>query len=169
MKKRYLLVTFLAVLVACGDSGLANQAVKEAREAFEDGSYQEGVGFLKLATDESSNKKYQIWHEQGEALLKMVEYDQLEDLDKLLLAWTDLNLVDSQPSFVKDEAINYERSQLNSLEEKINRAIEAEKTSAYDELIALIRFVEKRMGSLKLFRGEIETLIALRDEMEGLS
>ncbi len=99
----------------------------------------------------------------------MVEYDQLEDLDKLLLAWTDLNLVDSQPSFVKDEAINYVRSQLNSLEEKINRAIEAEKTSAYDELIALIRFVEKRMGSLKLFRGEIETLIALRDEMEGLS
>ncbi len=45
MKKRYLLVTFLAMLVACGDSGLANQAVKEAREAFEDGSYQEGVGF----------------------------------------------------------------------------------------------------------------------------
>ncbi len=41
------------MLVACGDSGLANQAVKEAREAFEDGSYQEGVGFLKLATDES--------------------------------------------------------------------------------------------------------------------
>ena len=169
MKKRYVLVVFLIVLAACGDSGLANQAVNEAKLAFEKKSYQEGVGLLKLATDESSSKEYEILHEQGEALLQMIQYNKLEDLDKLLLAWTDLNLVDSQPSFVKDEAVQYVRSQLTALVEGAQQAIEGEKTRSFSDLIALINFVEKRMGSLKLFEQEIKELAELRSEMEGIS
>ena len=98
--KRYVVVLGLIVLVGC-EGKLANQAVKEAKLAFEEKSYEQAVGLLKLASDESSNKKYEIWYEQGEAFLEMIDYDELEDFDNLLLAWTDLNLVDSKPSFVK--------------------------------------------------------------------
>ena len=78
--KRYVVVLGLIVLVGC-EGKLANQAVKEAKLAFEEKSYQQAVGLLKLASDDSSNKAYGIWYEQGEALLQMVDYDELEDFD----------------------------------------------------------------------------------------
>ena len=53
--KRYVVVLGLIVLVGC-EGKLANQAVKEAKLAFEEKSYDHAVGLLKLASDESSNK-----------------------------------------------------------------------------------------------------------------
>ena len=78
--KRYIVVLGLIVLVGC-EGKLANQVVKEAKLAFEEKSYQQAVGLLKLASDESSNKKYEIWYEQGEAFLQMVEHDELAEFD----------------------------------------------------------------------------------------
>ena len=49
--KRYIVVLCLVVLVGC-EGKLANQAVKEAKLAFEEKSYQQAVGLLKLASDE---------------------------------------------------------------------------------------------------------------------
>ena len=48
-------------------------------------------------------------------LLNMLEYDDLTLFDDLLLAWTDLNLIDSEPSFVKEEAVAYIKLNWNRL------------------------------------------------------
>lgn len=160
--KRYVVVLCLVVLVGC-DSKLANQVIKEAKLAFEQKSYQQAVALLKLASDESSNKEYGIWYEQGEAFLQMVEHDELAEFDDLLLAWTDLNLVDSKPSFVKEEAVAYIKGQLNEIKELALSALESGETR---ESIELIRLIEKRMGTLKMFKSEIEELINLKQEME---
>lgn len=160
--KRYVVLLCLVMLVGC-ESKLTNQVIKEAKLAFEKKSYTEAVGLLKLASDESSNKTYSIWHEQGEAFLKMVEYDELSDFDDLLLAWTDLNLVDSKPSFVKEEAVAYIKNQLNEVKELAEVALES---GEINEVIDLIRLIEKRIGTLKLFKSEIEELTSLKQEME---
>ena len=162
LMKRYVVVLGLIVLVGC-EGKLANQAVKEAKLAFEEKSYDHAVGLLKLASDESSNKKYEIWYEQGEAFLEMIDYDELEDFDNLLLAWTDLNLVDSKPSFVKEEAIAYIKGKLSEVKELASSTLESRETK---EIIELIRLIEKRMGTLKMFESEIEQLINLKQEME---
>lgn len=160
--KRYVVVLGLIVLVGC-EGKLANQVVKEAKLAFEEKSYQQAVGLLKLASDESSNKKYEIWYEQGEAFLQMVDYDELEDFDNLLLTWTDLNLVDNKPSFVKEEAVTYIKGKLSEVKELASVALESGETQ---EAIDLIRLIEKRMGTLKMFENEIEELINLKQDME---
>ncbi len=98
--KRYIVVLCLVVLVGC-EGKLANQAVKEAKLAFEEKSYQQAVGLLKLASDESSNKKYEIWYEQGEAFLEMIDYDKLEDFDDLLLMKVQIKSMKSGMSRVK--------------------------------------------------------------------
>lgn len=162
MMKRYVVVLCLVVLVGC-DSKLATQAVKEAKLAFEEKSYEHAVGLLKLASDESSNKEYGIWYEQGEAFLQMVEHDAIAEFDELLLAWTDLNLVDSNPSFVKEEAVEYIRGQLNEVKELAISALESGETK---EIVDLICLIEKRMGTLKMFESEIEELMNLKQEME---
>lgn len=161
--KRYAVVLCFVVLVGC-ESKLANQAIKEAKLAFEEKSYQHAVGLLKLASDESSNKEYSIWYEQGEAFLQMVEHDAISEFDELLLAWTDLNLVDSNPSFVKEEAVEYIRGQLNEVKELALSALESGETK---EIVDLIYLIEKRMGTLKMFESEIEELMNLKQEMEG--
>ena len=163
MVKRYAVVLCFVVLVGC-EGKLANQAVKEAKLAFEEKYYQQAVGLLKLASDESSNKKYEIWYEQGEAFLEMIDYDELEDFDNLLLAWTDLNLVDNKPSFVKEEAVAYIKGKLTEVKELASGTLESRETK---EVIELIRLIEKRMGTLKMFENEIEELINLKQEMEG--
>ena len=160
--KRYAVVLCFVVLVGC-ESKLANQAIKEAKSAFEEKSYQQAVGLLKLASDESSNKKYEIWYEQGEAFLQMVDYDELEDFNNLLLAWTDLNLVDSKPSFVKEEAVGYIKNHLNEVKELASGTLESWETK---KVIDLIRLIEKRIGTLKMFESEIQELINLKQEME---
>ena len=93
----------------------------------------------------------------------MVDYDELEDFDNLLLAWTDLNLVDSKPSFVKEEAIAYIKGKLSEVKELASGTLESREMK---EIIDLIRLIEKRMGTLKMFEREIEELINLKKEME---
>ena len=137
--------------------------IKEAKDAFEDKSYERAVGLLKLASDESSNKSYEIWYEQGEAFLNMLEYDDLTLFDDLLLAWTDLNLIDSEPSFVKEEAVAYIKGKLSEVKELASGTLESREMK---EIIDLIRLIEKRMGTLKMFESEIEELINLKQEME---
>lgn len=158
-----MVVCYCFLLVGCG-SKMSDQAIKEAKVAFEEKSYQRAVGLLKLASDESSNKSYAIWYEQGEAFLKMLEHDDLESFDELLLAWTDLNLVDSEPSFVKEEAVLYVKDQLESVKVLAEEALE---TGEHNDVIQLIQTIEKRMGTLKLFKEEIEVLTNLKQEMEG--
>lgn len=137
--------------------------IKEAKDAFEDKSYERAVGLLKLASDESSNKSYEVWYEQGEAFLNMLEYDDLTLFDDLLLAWTDLNLIDSEPSFVKEEAVAYIKGKLSEVKELASGTLESREMK---EIIELIRLIEKRMGTLKMFESEIEELISLKQEME---
>ena len=95
--------------------------------------------------------------------MQMVDYDELEDFDNLLLAWTDLNLVDSKPSFVKEEAVAYIKGKLSEVKELASGTLESRETK---EVIELIRLIEKRMGTLKMFESEIEELINLKQEME---
>ncbi len=161
--RRYVVVCCCFLLVGCG-SKMADQAIKEAKVAFEEKSYQRAVGLLKLASDESTKKSYAIWYEQGEAFLKMLEHDDLESFDELLIAWTDLNLVDSEPSFVKEEAVLYIKALLDSVTVLAEQALE---TGENDEIIDFIQTIEKRMGTLKLFKEEIEVLTKLKQEMEG--
>ena len=160
--RRYLLLFCCLLLAGCGNK-IANQMIKEAKDAFEDKSYERAVGLLKLASDESSNKSYEIWYEQGEAFLNMLEYDDLTLFDDLLLAWTDLNLIDSEPSFVKEEAVAYIKGKLSEVKELASGTLESREMK---EIIELIRLIEKRMGALKMFESEIEELISLKQEME---
>ncbi|MBS3200358.1 hypothetical protein [Turicibacter bilis] len=160
--RRYLLLFCCLLLAGCGNK-IANQMIKEAKDAFEDKSYERAVGLLKLASDESSNKSYEIWYEQGEAFLNMLEYDDLTLFDDLLLAWTDLNLIDSEPSFVKEEAVAYIKGKLSEVKELASGTLESREMK---EIIELIRLIEKRMGTLKMFESEIEELISLKQEME---
>ena len=158
------MVMVCVVILSGCESKLATQAVKEAKESFEEKSYQHAVGLLKLASDESSDEKYEHWYEQGEAFLKMIQYGNLDSLDELLLAWTDLNLVDSQPSFIKEEAVTYIKERLAEVKVLADEALESGNTK---EAIQYIRLVEKRMGTLEVFKEEIEELIKLKQEMEG--
>lgn len=160
--RRYLLLFCCLLLAGCGNK-IANQMIKEAKDAFEDKSYERAVGLLKLASDESSNKSYEVWYEQGEAFLNMLEYDDLTLFDDLLLAWTDLNLIDSEPSFVKEEAVAYIKGKLSEVKELASGTLESREMK---EIIELIRLIEKRMGTLKMFESEIEELISLKQEME---
>ncbi len=160
--RRYLVLFCCLLLAGCGNK-IANQMIKEAKDAFEDKSYERAVGLLKLASDESSNKSYEIWYEQGEAFLNMLEYDDLTLFDDLLLAWTDLNLIDSEPSFVKEEAVAYIKGKLSEVKELASGTLESREMK---EIIELIRLIEKRMGTLKMFESEIEELISLKQEME---
>ena len=160
--RRYLVLLCCLLLAGCGNK-IANQMIKEAKDAFEDKSYERAVGLLKLASDESSNKSYEVWYEQGEAFLNMLEYDDLTLFDDLLLAWTDLNLIDSEPSFVKEEAVAYIKGKLSEVKELASGTLESREMK---EIIELIRLIEKRMGTLKMFESEIEELISLKQEME---
>lgn len=160
--RRYLVLFCCLLLAGCGNK-IANQMIKEAKDAFEDKSYERAVGLLKLASDESSNKSYEVWYEQGEAFLNMLEYDDLTLFDDLLLAWTDLNLIDSEPSFVKEEAVAYIKGKLSEVKELASGTLESREMK---EIIELIRLIEKRMGTLKMFESEIEELISLKQEME---
>ena len=160
--RRYLVLFCCLLLAGCGNK-IANQMIKEAKDAFEDKSYERAVGLLKLASDESSNKSYEVWYEQGEAFLNMLEYDDLTLFDDLLLAWTDLNLIDSEPSFVKEEAVAYIKGKLSEVKELASGPLESREMK---EIIELIRLIEKRMGTLKMFESEIEELISLKQEME---
>lgn len=161
--RRYLVWWCCFLLAGCGNN-MANQIIEEAKIAFEDKSYQRAVGLLKLASDESSNKNYEIWFEQGEAFLNMLQYDDLALFDELLLAWTDLNLIDSKPSFVKEEAVAYIKEKLESVKLLAKEALETKEDQA---VIQVIQTIEKRLGTLKLFKEEMKELTNLKQKLEG--
>ena len=161
--KYWTLLLCCAVLGGC-DSKLANQAIKEAKIAFEKQDYQEAMGLLQLASDEGASNQYTVWAQQGEAFLKMISFKDLSSLDELLLAWTNLNLIDTKPSFIKDEAVKYIRQQLVEVKDLSDQAIQS---GEVDDVIQMIRRIEKRMGTLELFESEVHELIELKKEMEG--
>ena len=161
--KYWTLLLCLTLLSGCDDK-LANQAIKEAKVAFEKQDYQEAMGLLQLASDEGESNQYTVWAKQGEAFLKMISFKDLFSLDELLLAWTDLNLIDTRPSFIKDEAVKYIREKLVEVKSLANQAIQS---GEVQEVIQMIRRIEKRMGTLELFQSEVQELIELRKEMEG--
>ena len=74
--KYWTLLLCCAVLSGC-DNKLANQAIKEAKVAFEKQDYQEAMGLLQLASDEGESSQYTIWAKQGEAFLKMISFKDL--------------------------------------------------------------------------------------------
>lgn len=158
-------IVMMCVVILSGcESKLATQAVKEAKESFDKKSYQHAVGLLKLASDESSDEKYKHWYEQGEAFLEMIQYSDLESIDELLLAWTNVNLVDAKPSFIKEEAVTYIKETLADVKVLADEALKSGDTK---EAIQFIRLVEKRIGTLEMFKYEIEELRNLKQEMEG--
>ena len=161
--KYWTLLLCLTLLSGC-DSKLANQAIKEAKVAFENQDYQEAMGLLQLASDEGANNQYDIWAKQGEAFLKIISFKDLSSLDELLLAWTDLNLIDTRASFIKDEAVKYIRQQLVEVKSLANQAMQS---GEVQDVVQMIRRIEKRMGTLELFESEINDLIELKKEMEG--
>lgn len=160
--KYWTLLLCFAVLSGC-DNKLANQAIKEAKVAFENQDYQEAMGLLQLASDEGASDRYEIWAKQGEAFLRMISFKDLSSLDELLLAWTDLNLIDTRHSFIKDEAVKYIKKQLIEVKNLANQAIQS---GEVQDVIQIIEQIEKRMGTLKMFESEIEELINLKQEME---
>ena len=161
--KYWTLLLCCAVLSGC-DNKLANQAIKEAKVAFANQEYQEAMGLLQLASDEGESAQYQIWAKQGEAFLKMISFKDVSSLEELLLAWTDLNLIDTKPSFIKDEAVKYIREKLVEVKSLANQAMQS---GEVQDVVQMIRRIEKRMGTLELFESEINELIELRKEMEG--
>lgn len=161
--KYWTLLLCCAFLSGC-DNKLANQAIKEAKVAFEKQNYQEAMGLLQLASDEGENHQYAIWAKQGEAFLKIISFKDLSSLDELLLAWTDLNLIDTKPSFIKDEAVKYIRERLVEVKSLANQTMQS---GEVDDVLQMIRRIEKRMGTLELFESEVHELIELRKEMEG--
>lgn len=161
--KYWMLLLCCAVLSGC-DSKLANQAIKEAKVAFENQDYQEAMGLLQLASDEGESNQYTVWAQQGEAFLKMISFKDLSSLDELLLAWTDLNLIDTKQSFIKDEAVKHIREKLVEVKSLANQAMQS---GEVQDVIQMIRRIEKRMGTLELFEIEVQELIELRKEMEG--
>ena len=94
----------------------------------------------------------------------MISFKDLSSLDELLLAWTDLNLIDTKPSFIKDEAVKYIREKLVEVKSLASQAMQS---GEVQDVIQMIRRIEKRMGTLELFESEIQELIKLRKEMEG--
>ena len=69
--KYWTLLLCCAVLSGC-DNKLANQAIKEAKVAFENQDYQEAMGLLQLASDEGESDRYDL----GEARGGLFEDDQ---------------------------------------------------------------------------------------------
>ena len=72
-------------------------------------------------------------------------------------------MMNSKTSFVKDEAVAYVKGKLSEVKELASGTLESRETK---EVIELIRLIEKRMGTLKMFESEIEELINLKQEME---
>lgn len=162
-KDKGILIISLILLTGCNQR-LASQAVKDAEIAIEEQLYNQASLLLHLAKVESSNSEYDALYEQSLHLIKMKEYKEANNLDQILLAWTELNLIPSRSDTIKDEAVRLINQFLKEVEDEAKELLVMGNPK---EIIDFIRLIENRMGTFEVFQPEIERLIELRNQLEG--
>jgi len=162
-KGKGILIISLILLTGCNQR-LASQAVKDAEIAIEEQLYNQASLLLHLAKVESSNIEYEALYEQSLHLIRMKEYKEANNLDQILLAWTELNLIPSHSDTIKDEAVRLINQFLKEVEVEAKELLVMGNPK---EIIDFIRLIENRMGTFELFQPEIERLIELRNQLEG--
>jgi|GEM_PF-1565797 len=164
LKGRNLLLIFLILLTGC-ESKLATQAVRDAEIAIEKQWYQRVNSLFHLAMVETSNSEYEALHQQSVHLMKMQVYNEANELDKLLLTWTELNLICSDSPLIKDEAVRLIRQMLDQTK---MTAVQFLEEGSPKEMVSFIRLIEKRMGTFEIFEREVDELVELRKQLEGV-
>ncbi len=163
MKKWWLYVSLSCFLLSACDTNLSKQALREAEEALLAQNYQKAKGLIRLASTESSNSEYEALYDQCVALTDMMNHLAAGEFDESLLSWTDLNLIPTESTLIKEAAVE-ELRQL--LEDAINLANESLETGETAETKLMIRHLLKRLGDMDVFEEEMMTLQQLVQEMD---
>lgn len=163
MKKWWLYVSLSCFLLSGCDHNLSKQALKEAEEALHARNYQKAKGLIYLASTESSNTEYDALYAQCEALTEMLDYLEARQLDDSLLSWTELNLIPTESTLIKEMAVTELKQMLNQVMDMAVAAIETKDT---EEAKLVIRHLLKRLGDMDVFEAEMTQLRALRQEMD---
>ena len=159
-----IIVISLILLTGCQQK-LVTQAVKDATLAIEEQQYSQASILLHLASVESSKHEYEALHEQSLHLVNMEKYKEANNLDQMLLTWTELNLIDTRSDMIKEEATQLLGRLLEEVEIVAEESLEVDNSQ---EVISFIRLIETRMGTFDLFQSEIERLVELRIQLEGV-
>jgi len=163
MKCRGILLVLLMLLSGCGNV-LASQAVVEAEIAINEHRYERASALFHLASIESSSREHEALYQQSIHLMAMEHYTKAREVDKMLLTWTELNLISTESNIIKEAAINMVRQKLKNLEIE---AVEKLEEGNPNQIITLIRLIEDRMGTFQMFEKEIQVLNNLRRQLEG--
>ena len=97
-----------------------------------------------------------------QSLIEMMEYLEEGELDAALLAWTDLNLVNTKSEVVKEVAIEKLQQMLG---EMIVTCEEVVESGEFSEEKGMINQVIKRLGDMKVFDEQMAKLKYLRRRM----
>ena len=156
-------VLFCLLLLTGCERGIVLQAVEEVKLALDQQAYERVNSLLFLASVESSSRKFTDLHRQSIYLIRMQEYKEANEWDRLFLAWTDLNLVTNESDLIKAEGIRLIQRMLVDIQDVALKGLENGNTR---EIKNVIRLIENRLGTFELFEAEIEGLIELRRQME---
>lgn len=163
MKKWWLYVSLSCFLLSACDTNLSKQALREAEEALLAQNYQKAKGLIRLASTESSNSEYEALYDQCVALTDMMNHLAAGEFDESLLSWTDLNLIATESTLIKEAAVT-ELKQV--LQQVITLSSEALETHDIEEAKSTINHLIKRLGDIPLFEDEMTQLQQLRQQME---
>lgn len=163
MKKGLLFVMIsLLFLTGCSEN-LAIQSMRWAIESIEEGNYKEARSYIAFAQNEGDDPEYEALYAQTQSLIEMMEYLEAGELDAALLCWTDLNLVQTKSTVIKEAAV---KNLQQVLDDMVISCEEAVAIGEYEEEKGLINQVLKRLGDMELFKGQMAELKLIRRQMK---
>lgn len=162
MKKYFVFMMMSCLLLGGCSENLAVQSMRWAIEALEEGDFKEARSYIAFAQNEGNDPEYASLYAQMQSLIEMMEYLEDGELDAALLAWTDLNLVNTKSEVVKEVAIEKLQQMLG---EMIVTCEEAVESGEFSEEKGMINQVIKRLGDMKVFNEQMAKLKYLRRRM----
>lgn len=163
MKKGLVLVSMCLLFLGGCSQNLAVQSMRWAIEAVEEGEFKEARSYIAFAQNEGDDPEYEALYAQTQSLIEMMKYLEAGELDAALLCWTDLNLVQTKSTVIKEAAVKNLQQLLDDI---VISCEEAVAIGEYEEEKGLINQVLKRLGDMELFKGQMAELKLIRRQMK---
>ena len=146
-------IALLAVLFLGGCSQrLADEALLRAETAFGEQSFEVAQNMLQLASTESTDREVALLHQQSLYLLEMESYRQRGEVDRMLLSWTEINLIPARGDLIRDQAVALIREMIA---EACARTVE---TNGSQLEVDRARHLHRRLGGFDLFEQDFESI-----------